>query len=73
MDPSSAHLVDPLVEVRALLQGKVPPNILKRTSPWDLLPIGDELSNVIGADVVPMVVGNGVHSRKHVDRWRRER
>ena len=62
MDPGLAHLVNPLVEVRALLQGKVPPDVLEGMIAGYLLPIGDEPSNVIGIDMVSLVVGDGVHS-----------
>ena len=57
-----AHFMDPLVQMRALLQGKTPPNILEGTIAWYLLPIGNELGNILGVDVVPLVIGDGIHS-----------
>ena len=73
MDPNSAHFVNPLVEVRALLQGKVPPDVLKGTITGYLLPVGNKPGNVVGVDVVSLVIGNGVHSGRQIVRWRRER
>ena len=60
MDPRLAHFMDPLVETRTLLQGKVPPNVLKSTIARDLLSVSDEPGNVVGIDVVALIVGNGV-------------
>ena len=67
-----AHLVNPPVEVRALLQGKVPPDILEGTIARYLLPIGDKPGDIVGIDVVALVIGDSVHSGRHVERWRRE-
>ena len=64
MDPCSAHLVNPLVEARALLQREVPPDILEGTIARYLLPIGNKPGNIAGIDMVALIVGNGVHSGK---------
>ena len=64
--------MDPLVEARALLQRQVPPDILEGAIARNLLPSGNKLSNVVSIDVVALVVGDGVHSGRHVERWRRE-
>ena len=58
------HLMNPLAKARALLQREVPPDILEGAVPRNLLPCGNEPSNVVGVDVVALVVGDGVHSGK---------
>ena len=67
-----AHLMNPPVEVRALLQRKVPPDILEGAVPRNLLPSGYEASNVVGIDMVALLVGDNVHSGRRVKRWKRE-
>ena len=57
------HLVNPSVEARGLLQREVPPDVLEGTVPRNLLPSGDKPGNVVGVDVVALIVGNGVHGR----------
>ena len=70
-----AHLMDPPVEARALLQREVPPDILEGTVPRNLLPTGNKLGNVVGIDVVALIIGNGVHGGRRVksgeemDKW----
>ena len=59
-----AHLVNPPVEARALLQREVPPDILEGAVPRNLLPSGDEPGNVMGIDMVALVIGDGVHGKK---------
>ena len=71
MDPNSAHFVNPLVEVRALLQGKVPPDVLEGAVPRNLLPSGNKPSNIVGVDVVGLIIGNGVHGVRHVEEEKR--
>ena len=63
---SPAHLMSPFVEARGLLEREVPPDILDGMIPRDFLPSGNEPGNVVGIDVVALIVGNGVHSRKDV-------
>ena len=63
-----AHLVNPPVEVRGLLQREVPPDELEGAVPRNLLPSGNEPGNVVGVDVVALIVGNGVHDSKQVER-----
>ena len=67
-----AHLMNPLVEARALLQREVPPDILEGTVPRNLLPSGNEPSDVVGVDVVALVVGDSVHSGRCVEGEERE-
>ena len=62
MDPHSAHPLNPLVKARALLQMKVPPDILEGTIARYLLPIGNEPGNIVGIDMVALIVGDSVHS-----------
>ena len=73
VDPSLAHLMNPLVKARALLQGKVPPGILEGTITRYLLPIGNKPSNIISVDMVSLVIGDSVHSHRRVVMQRRER
>ena len=69
MDSRSAHLVNPPVEARGLLQREVPPNKLEGTIAWYLLPSGDETGDVSGIDEVALLVGSGVHGDKRIKRW----
>ena len=62
-----AHRMDPPVEARALLQREVPPDILKGVVPQNLLPSGNKSSDVVGVDVVALIIGNGVHGGKRVE------
>ena len=71
MDPHSAHLVNPLVEARAQLQGKVPPDIPEGAIARNLLPSGHKPSNVVGVDMVALVVGDSVHGSRHVEMEKR--
>ena len=64
MDPCSAHLVNPLVKAGALLQREVPPDILEGATARNLLPSRYETSDVVGINMVALIVGNGVHSGK---------
>ena len=68
-DTCPAYLMNPLVEARALLQREVPPDILEGAVPRNLLPSGNEPSDVVGVDVVALVVGDSVHSGGRVERW----
>ena len=68
----STHNVLPLVEARTLVQREVPPNKLEGLVPGNLLPCRYEASNVLGVHMVTLIVGNGVHSGRCVERWRRE-
>ena len=72
MDARSAHLMNPPVEARGLLQREVPPDKLEGTIARNLLAIGDKASNVGGVNVVALLVGSSVHGRRRVERWRRE-
>ena len=58
--------MNPPVEARALLQREVPPDVLEGAVPRNLLPGGYEASNVVGVDVVALIVGNGVHGGRCV-------
>ena len=71
MDPCLAHLMDPPVQKRALLQGKVLPDVLEGTIAWYLLPTGDKPGDVIGIYIVALIVGNGIHDRRHVEKWKK--
>ena len=64
--------MNPLVEARALLQREVPPDILEGTVPGNLLPSGNEPSNVVEVDVVALIIGDGVHSGRCVEGEERE-
>ena len=55
-----------------MLEREVPPDILDGAVPRNLLPRSDEPGDVVGIDVVALIVGNGVHGRRGVERWRRE-
>ena len=55
-----------------MLKREVPPDIFGGTVPRNLLPSGDEPGDVVRVDVVTLVVGDCVHGRKRVERWRRE-
>ena len=65
MDPSPAHLMDPPVEVRALLEQKVPPDILEGIVPLNLLSTDNKPnkpSNVGSIDMVVLIFRDCVHS-----------
>ena len=64
--------MNPPVEARALLQREVPPDVLEGAIPRDLLPSGNEPSNIVGVDVVALIVGDSVPGGRRVERWRRE-
>ena len=49
-----------------------PFNILEGAIARNLLPSGNELSNVVGIDVVALIVGDSVHGGRSVEGWRRE-
>ena len=55
-----------------MLKREVPPDILDGTIPRNLLPSGNEPGDVVGIDVVALIVGNGVHGRRRVEWKRRE-
>ena len=55
-----------------MLEREVPPDILDGAIPRNLLPSGNEPGNVVGIDVVALIVGDSVHSGRRVKRWRRE-
>ena len=57
----------PLVETRALLEREVPPNELEGLVPRNLLSSRYETSDIMGVDVVALVVGNGVHTGRCVE------
>ena len=59
--------MNPPIETRALLQREVPPDILEGTVPRNLLPSGDKPGNVVGIDMVALIIGNGIHGRRHVE------
>ena len=60
--------MSPLVEARGLLEREVPPDILDGAIPWNLFPSGNKPGDVVGVDVVALIVGNGVHDSKRVER-----
>ena len=64
MDSRSAHLMNPLVETRSLLQREVPPDKLEGTIARNLLATSDKASDVGGVNIVALLVGSGVHSRR---------
>ena len=66
------YLMSPLVEARGLLEREVPPDILDGAVPRNLLPSRYETGDVVGIYMVALIVGDGVHSGKSVERWRRE-
>ena len=68
MNSRSAHLVNPAVEARGLLQREVPPDKLEGTIARNLLAIGNKASNVGGVNVVALFVGSGVHNGRRVER-----
>ena len=68
----STHNMFPLVEARTLLKREVPPNKFEGLVPRNLLPCRYETSDVLSVHMVALVVGDGVHSRGYVERWRRE-
>ena len=55
-----------------MLKREVPPDKLCGAIPRDLLPSGDEPGDVVGVDMVALVIGDSVHDGKRVERWRRE-
>ena len=63
----------PLIEARTLLEREVPPNELEGLVPGNLLSSRYETSDVLGVHMVALVVGNGVHNGRSVERRRRER
>ena len=69
----STHNMFPLVEARTLLKRGVPPNELEGLVPGNLLSSRYEASNVLGVHMVALVVGDGVHSEKCIEKWRTER
>ena len=58
--------MDPSIEVRGLLKREVPPDKLEGAVPRNLLPSGDEPGNVVGVDVVALVIGDSVHGDRRV-------
>ena len=64
--------MSPFVEARGLLEREVPPDILDGAVPRNLLPSGNEPGNVVGVDVVALIIGNGVHGRRCVEWEKRE-
>ena len=66
MDSHSAHLMNPPVKARGLLQREVPPDELESTITRYLLSTSDEASNVGGIDKVALFIGSDVHGRRHV-------
>ena len=68
----STHNVFPLVEARTLLKREVPPNELEGLVPRNLLSSRYETSDVLSVHMVALVVGDGVHSGRGVERRRRE-
>ena len=66
------HHVFPLVEARTLLEREIPPNELEGLIPRNLFPSRYETSDVVSIHMVALVVGNGVHSGRSVERWRGE-
>ena len=62
--------MSPLVEARGLLEREVPPDILDGAITRNLLPSGNEPGDVVRVDVVALVVGDGVHSGRRVERRR---
>ena len=46
------------------MKREVPPDILEGAVPRNLLPSGDKLGNVMGVDVVALIIGDGVHGRR---------
>ena len=54
------------------MKREVPPDILEGAVSRNLLPSGNEPGNIVGIDVVALIVGNSVHSGRRVEKWRRE-
>ena len=63
--------MDPPVEARTLLQREVPPDILEGVVPRNLLPSGNKPNNIVGVDVVALIIGNGVHGVRRVEEEKR--
>ena len=55
-----------------MLEREVPPDILDGAVTGNLLSSGDEPGDVVGIDVVALIVGNGIHGRRCVEGWRGE-
>ena len=66
MDSRSAHLMNPPVKARGLLQREVPPDKLEGAIARDLLSVGNKVSNVGGVDEVALFIGSDVHGGRHV-------
>ena len=50
-----------------MLKRKVPPDVLESTVPQNLLPSGNEPGDVVGVDMVALIIGNSVHGRRRVE------
>ena len=55
-----------------MLQREVPPDVLEGAVPRNLLPSGNESSDVVGVDMVALLVGDSVHDDRRVEKRRRE-
>ena len=51
-----------------MLKREVSPDILGGTVPRNLLPSGNEASNVVGVYVVALIIGNGVHGGRQEEK-----
>ena len=54
------------------MKREVPPDVLEGLIPRNLLPCGDEASNVVSIDVAALLIGDGVHSGRCVEGEERE-
>ena len=52
-----------------MLQREVPPDVLEGTVSRNLLSSGNKPGNVLGVDVVALIIGDGVHSGRRVKKW----
>ena len=50
-----------------MFQGNVPPDILKGTIARYLLPTGNEPGDIMGIDIVALLIGDSVHSGRCVE------
>ena len=55
-----------------MLKREVPPDKLEGAVSRNFLSSGNELGNVVGVDVVALIIGDSVHGDRCVERWRRE-
>ena len=51
-----------------MLEREVPPDIFDGAVPRNLLPSGDKPGDVVGVYVVALIVGNGVHGGRRMEK-----